>query len=315
MNRLAYSAILAGLTFLFCNFSFANSTFSSSLSYNVSPRETQARLLDKAGVLDLRYSEIVQKNIESYIIRARPRTRRILGRAQMYFPIIEKQLRAHNLPEELKYLTVIESSMSPNAISSVGAVGLWQLMPSTARRFGLIINNQVDERRDPLKSTQAAIKYLTFLHKLLGDWTLAVAAFNCGGGGAQKAIRLGQAADFWEIKEHLPEQTQHYINRLAAAVYVMNYYHLHNLQPADEDYFLKFTKIATIHHKVTFQQISEALDIPIPIIKRLNPSYRQLVLPDSTRGNYLVLPKVKMDGFIDYYNTIVAEKSKNIIRG
>ena len=313
MNRLALSATLAGLLLLFCNFSFANLTLSSK--FNSNSHEIQARITSKANALDLRYNEAVKDNIESYIIRARPRTQRILGRAQMYFPIIEQQLRAHNLPEELKYLTVIESSMSPNAVSDASAVGLWQLIPSTARRFGLVINNQVDERRDPLKSTQAAIKYLTFLRKLLGDWTLAVAAYNCGGGGVQKAIRLGQATDFWKIREHLPEQTQHYVNRLAAAVYVMNYHHLHNLQPTNEDYFLKFTKIATIHHKVTFQQISEALDIPIPIIKRLNPSYRQLVLPDSTSGNYLVLPKVKMDGFIDYYNTIIVEKPENLIKG
>lgn len=271
----------------------------------ISPTEIKNRIAEKAGVFDLRYSEEIRYDIENYTIRGKKTTVQIISKAQIYFPIIEKYLAAYNLPDELKYLTVIESAMDPNAKSNAGAVGLWQLIPATARRYGLIINNQIDERRDPHKSTQAALKYLIFLHELLGDWTLAAAAYNCGGGGVQKALRAGNGNDFWTIKAHLPNQTQHYINRLTSAVYVMNYYKEHGLKAADSDYFMKFTKVAKIYSELSFNQISRAIDIPIPVLKQLNPSYRKEILPDSIAGNYLILPKLKMESFINYYNNIV----------
>ncbi|MEM6321911.1 MAG: lytic transglycosylase domain-containing protein [Bacteroidota bacterium] len=301
--------------FVFSQSIFANNTPNDVKFSTASTKtEMEQRLHQKSGVFDLRFTADVKKEIQDYMVGGRRTTQRIIGRSQIYFPIIEKYLKAYGLPDELKYLTVIESAMDPNAKSSVGAVGLWQLIPSTARRYGLVINQQIDERRDPHKSTQAALKYLTFLHNLLGDWTLAAAAFNCGGGGVQKAMRLGQGRDFWTIKAHFPSQTQHYISRLASAVYVMNYYHLHGLKATDNDYFMKFTKVATIYTELSFAQISEALDIPVSVLKRLNPSYRNAILPDSTGGNYLVLPKLKMDGFINYYNNIVASADEAFLQ-
>lgn len=277
--------------------------------------EIKNKIRLNSGVFDLRYTEGLRYDIENYTIRGKKTTQKIIGRSQIYFPIIENYLRAYNLPEELKYITVIESALDPNAKSSVGAVGLWQLMPATARRYGLIINSQIDERRDPHKSTQAALKYLTFLYELLGDWTLAAAAYNCGGGGVQKAMRLGNGNDFWTIKNHFPTQTQHYINRLACAVYVMNHYQDYGLQATDMDYFMQFTKVATVYSELSFEQISLALDIPLPIIKKLNPSYKKEIIPDSTAGNYLILPKMKMAGFINYYNNFVVTESNSVIRG
>lgn len=291
---------------------FADSFFNNTPTVPTT-LEMENRLLKKAGVFDLRFSKDVHRTIGDYLIRGKKTTEQIIGRSQIYFPIIEKYLAAYGMPEELKYLTVIESALDPNAKSSAGAVGLWQLIPSTARRYGLVINSQIDERKDLHKSTQAALKYLSFLHELLGDWTLAVAAYNCGGGGVQKAMRLGNASDFWTIKPHFPSQTQHYINRLASAVYVMNFYKDHDLQAADSAYFMKFTKRATIYSELSFNQISQALDIPIPILKQLNPSYRKEILPDSTAGNYLVLPKLKMDSFISYYNNIVVDEPQEFI--
>jgi len=274
--------------------------------------EIEDKMLKNAGVFDLRFTEEMRYDIENYTIRGKKTTQKIIGRAQIYFPIIENYLSAYNLPNELKYITVIESALNPNAKSSAGAVGLWQLMPATARRYGLIINSQIDERRDPHKSTQAALKYLTFLHELLGDWTLAAAAYNCGGGGVQKAMRLGNGKDFWSIKPHFPSQTQHYINRLACAVYVMNHYEDYGLQAAEVDYFMQFTKVATIYNELSFQQISQALDIPVPILQKLNPSYKKGIIPDSTAGNYLVLPKMKMASFINYYNNFVVSESSSV---
>jgi len=277
--------------------------------------EIKHKILQKAGVFDLRFTETMRHEIEGYTIRGKKTTQKIIGRAQIYFPIIENYLRAYNLPEELKYITVIESAMDPIARSSAGAVGLWQLMPATARRYGLLINSQVDERRDPHKSTQAALKYLTFLYELLGDWTLATAAYNCGGGGVQKAMRLGNGNDFWTIKAHFPSQTQHYIDRLACAVYVMNYYEDYGLQVTEMDYLMQFTKVATIYNELSFKQISQAIDIPIPVLKELNPSYKKEIIPDSTVGNYLILPKMKMAGFINYYNNFVVTESSLEVRG
>jgi len=289
---------------------FANHTPSIPAYNPTTPSHLDIKnnLMEKAGVFDIRYTEEVKVGIKSFTVQGRRGAQLIIGRAQIYFPIIEQYLKAANLPDELKYLSVIESGMDPNAISKAGAVGLWQLMPATARRYGLVINNQIDERRDPHKSTQAALKYLTFLHGLLGDWTLAAAAYNCGGGGVQKAMRLGNGTDFWTIKPHFPEETQHYINRLGCAIYVMNFYDQHGLKAADNDYFMKFTKVATIYSQLSFQQISQALDIPIPILKQLNPSYRKEIVPDSTAGNYLILPKLKMESFINYYNNIVVNE-------
>ena len=302
---------------LITQIAFANpiSIFSKNNPPAPTSIEIKNKMLKKAGVFDLRFTEDMRYDIENYTIRGKKTTQKIIGRSQIYFPIIENYLRAYNLPDELKYITVIESALDPNAKSSAGAVGLWQLIPSTARRYGLVINSQIDERRDPHKSTQAALKYLTFLHELLGDWTLAAAAYNCGGGGVQKAMRLGKGNDFWSIKPHFPSQTQHYINRLACAVYVMNYYKDYGLQATDVDYFMQFTKVATIYNELSFQQISQALDIPMPIIKRLNPSYKKEIVPDSTAGNYLILPKMKMAGFINYYNNFVIVESGSVIRG
>lgn len=313
MHRLVPTFVI-----LFIAIFINNSAHATNLALDPQPLkelDVKNKLLQKAGIFDLRYSSDIQNDIESYLIRGKRTTKKIIARSQIYFPIIEKYLKAYQLPDELKYLTFIESSMDPNARSSAGAVGLWQLMPATARRYGLVINSQIDERKDPHKSTQAALKYLTFLHELLGDWTLAAAAYNCGGGGVQKAMRLGGGTDFWTNLDFFPNQTQHYIDRLAAAVYVINFYHLHNLEPAENEYFLKFTKMATVYNKISFNQISEALDIPVPVLEELNPSYNKQVVPDSTMGNYLILPKMKMERFIEYYNNMIADTPEEHIDG
>ncbi|MEM1124325.1 MAG: lytic transglycosylase domain-containing protein [Bacteroidota bacterium] len=292
---------------LVAQITFAHSTINLSPTVPTNT-EIKKRLLRKAGVFDLRFSQDVHQTIGDYLIRGKKTTVQIIARSQIYFPIIEKYLAAYGMPDELKYLTVIESALDPNARSSAGAVGLWQLIPSTAKRYGLTINSQVDERKDPHKSTQAALQYLSFLYELLGDWTLAAAAYNCGGGGVQKAMRLGNGSNFWAVKSHFPSQTQHYINRLASAVYVMNYYQDHGLEAAETDYFMQFTKMATVYSQLSFAQISQAIDIPIPVLKQLNPSYRKEIVPDSTAGNYLILPKLKMDSFISYYNAVVGSQ-------
>ena len=311
MNRLLNPAMLIGALSFLCQPLIAKH-FDTSLYFGNSPIPTEEaitvkkRLLSKAGVIDLRYDGLVQHYIESYTVRARPRTGRILTRAQQYFPIIEKYLAEQGLPNELKYMTVIESALNPRALSDAGAVGLWQLMPATARHYGLQVNDKIDERKDVHKATQAALKYLVHLKEKLGSWTLAIAAYNCGGGKVLKAMRYSYSDDFWELRMFLPKQTQYYIHKIAAAVYVMNYYNLHDLSPKETNYFLQFTKATTVYKELNLSNISRALDIPIDLLQRLNPSYTKQYVPYNKKGNFLVLPKVKMARFITYYNLMIA---------
>jgi len=312
MNRLIHPVMLSGVLLLFCH------TLAATNPIHPNPPEkipVKKLLLSKAEVIDFQYNSLVQNYIESYTVRARPRAGRIISRSKLYFPIIEKYLKEAGLPDVLKYMTVIESAVNPNALSPAGAVGLWQLMPNTARRYGLRVSDTVDDRRDVHKSTQAAIKYLVHLRKKLGDWTLAVAAYNCGGGKVLQAKRYSYAESFWELRMFLPKETQYYIHKLAAAVYVMNYYHLHDLQPSVADYYLRFTKTTKVYNEVQFLQISRALDIPIDVLIRLNPSYKKEMLPYNKNGNYLILPKVKMGSFVSYHNFMIASTPEQHIRG
>ena len=314
MNRLIHPVVHWGMLLLLCSPMYANTSHNL---FNPLPPDNPAikeRLLSKAGVVDLRYDGLVQDYIESFTVRARPRARRILSRAQVFFPIVEKYLADQGMPRELKYLTVIESAVNPNAISDAGAVGLWQLMPNTARHYGLQVTNEIDERKDVHKATQAALKYLAHLKEKLGNWTLAIAAYNCGGGKVLEAKRYSYSEDFWELRMFLPKQTQYYIHKMAAAVYVLNYHELHDLVPSKAGYYLRFTKTTKVYNEISFDQISQALDIPVDVLERLNPSYRQQVLPDNKNGNYLIVPKVKMDRFINYYNSMIAITPDEYIR-
>ncbi len=318
MNRLLNPAIFIGALSILCQPLIAKKidlpTFSPSFSTPTEEATTvKKRLLSKAGVIDLRYDGLVQHYIESYTVRARPRAGRILTRAQQYFPIIEKYLAEQGLPNELKYMAVIESALNPTALSDAGAVGLWQLMPATARHYGLQVNDKIDERKDVHKATQAALKYLVHLEKKLGSWTLAIAAYNCGGGKVLKAMRYSYSDDFWELRMFLPKQTQYYIHKIAAAVYVMNYHNLHDLSPKSADYFLQFTKVTKVYKELNLSNISRALDIPIEVIERLNPSYTKQYVPYNKKGNFLILPKVKMSRFITYYNLMIARDPADYI--
>lgn len=313
MNRLCYPVVLVALL-ISCSKNTNAKTILTPSSTKFDDAPTKKRLLSKAGVIDFRYDGLVQHYIESYTVRARPRASRILNRAYHYFPIIEKYLQQKNLPDELKYIIIMESAAHPTATSDAGAVGLWQLMPRTARKFGLIVNDKVDERKDVHKSTQAALMYLMHLKEKLGSWTLAIAGYNCGGGKVLQAKRYSYSDNFWELRMFLPKQTQYYIHRMAAAVYVMNYHFLHKLYPATKEYQLQFTKSTKIYHKINLTQVSKAIDVPIEILQRLNPAYRTNIIPDSLKGNYLVLPKIKIGSFITYYNFMFAEKPEEYIR-
>ncbi|MCB0643266.1 MAG: transglycosylase SLT domain-containing protein, partial [Phaeodactylibacter sp.] len=225
---------------------------------------------------------------------------RIEGRAVLYFPIFEHYLKQYNLPLELKYLPMIESALRPNAVSGVGATGLWQFMSPTATELGLRNDHLVDERRDPYKSTEAAVKYLAGLYERFGNWELALSAYNCGAGNVWKAVKSGGTRNYWQIREFLPQETRDYIPRFIAASYLGEYYTLHHLAPSMPDYDMQFTKTIKVYSAITVSKIASAANISESVIYKLNPAYQKGVLPYNANGNYLVLPELGMIAFKDY---------------
>jgi membrane-bound lytic murein transglycosylase D len=222
-----------------------------------------------------------------------------------YFPMFEDIFDSYGLPAELKYMSVIESALNPNAVNARShATGLWQFMYSTGRMYGLTINSVVDERRDPVKSTHAAAKYIRDLYKVYNDWMLVIAAFNCGPGNVNKAIkRSGNKKDYWEIYYRLPRETRGYIPQYIAAVYGMNYYKEHNLVPLPLNIPIAVDTIM-VNKDVHLTQISEVMGIPLGELRALNPQYRTGLIPGSSKPFALTLPMTHLGDFIDLNDTI-----------
>jgi membrane-bound lytic murein transglycosylase D len=255
--------------------------------------------LDQNSPFDMRYHEDVVSYIEMYAVRKRGSVSRMLGMAQLYFPLFEETLARNKMPLELKYLAVIESALIPTARSKAGATGLWQFMYGTGKLMGLEITSYVDERCDPAKATEAACKYLKYLHKLYGDWALALAAYNCGPGNVNKAIRRsGGKSTYWELRPYLPRETSGYVPVFIAANYVFNHIKEHNIQPLPPKYHWYEVDSVLIKKKLTFNQISGFLGIPVEEIKVLNPSYILDIIPESDKGHALYLPKKFLGEFM-----------------
>jgi membrane-bound lytic murein transglycosylase D len=187
------------------------------------------KMLNQKLHFPLQYNKYVKAYIDVYTKTRRPHIQEIMGRSDVYFPIFERVLKKYGIPKELKYLAVIESALKANAVSSSGAVGLWQFMPASGMEQGLVINSKVDERKHPYKSTIAAAKYLKRLYLLFGDWSLAIAAYNCGQGTVLRAMQRTGKKDFWSLRPHLPAQTRSYVPAFMASLYAMNYSAEHNL--------------------------------------------------------------------------------------
>jgi len=264
-------------------------------SYKI-PRYTKAvveeRLEEYQGLMDVKYTREVRSEIREYTRMARKASERMIGKSALYFQMIDDSLQKYNLPRELKYMVVIESRCDIKARSPVGAVGLWQFMPRTARKYGLKIDSYVDERCDPYKATSAAMKYLSDLYARFGDWTLAIASYNCGEGTMQKAMRRAKSKNFWKVRKELPKETQMYIPKFIAATYLMDNYLFYDLHPAYPDYDIQLTKTVKIYERKSFKQIAEDTGYSIELIKRLNPAYKRGIIPPSTKGRSLILPRL-----------------------
>lgn len=255
-------------------------------------------------VMDLTYNDIVQKYIDQYTNRLRHSVSFILGAANFYIPIMEEALLRYNVPVELKNLSIIESAFNPRARSRVGAVGLWQFMPRTAVRYGLQINSLVDERCDPIKASYAAARYLKDLYDIFGDWTLVIAAYNCGPNNINKAIhRSGGEKDFWRIYQYLPRETRGYVPAFIAANYIMNYYGEHNIQPMRAK-ITTTTDTLLIGKDVTMEQIAAVCNIDINEIKALNPQYQTTLIPGYRTKCTLRLPQEQTLNFIELQDSI-----------
>lgn len=260
------------------------------------------RLAQLPTVIELPYNQIVRQYIERYTDRGRAQVAALLGLGNYYMPIFEQSLEEEGLPLELKYLPVIESGLDPNAVSKHGAAGLWQFMLATAKGLDMEVNSLVDERRDPYLSSKRAAKYLKDLHKTYGDWSLAIAAYNCGPGTVNKAIRRAggdpNKHDFWSIYYFLPAETRGYVPAFIAANYVMNYYKDHNISPVVPTKPL-VTDTLHLTSRVHFNQISSVLDIPVEELRVLNPQFRTDLIPGSDSKFYtLVLPSQQVHAYL-----------------
>ncbi len=250
------------------------------------------RLQHLASPIELPYNSIIKSYIDRYISPRSGLMSSVLARSKYYFPMIEDELMKQDLPVELRSMAIIESALNAGAVSRAGAMGLWQFMPSTGKHYGLEINYLVDERCDPVKSTVAACRFMNDLYKLFGDWTLAIAAYNCGPGNVNKALaRSGlEKGTFWDIYHLLPRETRGYVPAFIGASYGYAYHQRHGIESAAPPIPLA-TDTVTVKRIMHIGQVAQVLELPIDIIRELNPQYRRDIIPATTRSYPLRLPQ------------------------
>lgn len=263
-------------------------------------------------VIEVPYNEVVRRYILRYVKHSPRQLAALQRKAEYYFPIFEDILAKHDLPYELCYMPVIESALNPQARSHMGATGLWQFMPATGKKYGLEINSLVDERMDPIRSTEAACLFLKNLYTIFQDWNLVIAAYNCGPGNVNKAIhRAGGKRDFWSIYPYLPSETRGYLPIFIAASYAMNYAEAHGICPATPLTTMASDTIVTTQRQ-HLKQIADNIDIPLAELRRLNPQYPRDIIPGG-KAYAICLPIEKAGLYIDKQDTILAYQAKELI--
>lgn len=263
--------------------------------------EQRIETLNLVTPIELTFNKEVRKFINIYAYKKRDLTARMLGMAELYFPMFEEQLDKYDMPLEIKYLAIVESALNPTAGSHMGAKGLWQFMYGTGKAYGLKVSSMVDDRYDPFKSTVAACEHLTDLYDIYGDWSLALAAYNSGAGNVNRALRrAGGTKNYWAIWPFLPRETRGYVPAFIAVNYVMNYAPEHNIQKVDPAYYYFDTDTVTVNDVLAFDQLNELFGIPMDELKALNPTYKMGIIPSSEEKKYLL--RLQNTYVADYLN-------------
>ena len=269
----------------------------------------KARLDQMVTPIHLPYNELVRDKIRVYTNPSGVMSR-VLARARYYFPMIEEELLKAGLPVELRALAIIESALLPTAISRAGAAGLWQFMPTTGKSYGLEVNTMIDERMDPVKSTRAACKYLKVLYNMYNDWSLALAAYNCGPGNVNKALARagGKPESFWDVYWHLPRETRGYVPAFIAATYAYAYHQAHNITYSEPPMPIA---VDTVHvsRLLHLGQVSSTIDVTTDALKMLNPQYKLDVIPATNKNYTLILPANRVTDYISRQDSIFAKDS------
>ena len=276
--------------------------------FNTEILKERLAMLNEKTPFQIDYNPSLERVIKSFLVGKRDLMERMLTASQFYFPMFEQELDNHNIPLEIKYLAVVESALNPRARSRVGATGLWQFMYSTGKMYKLNVSSYVDERRDPLKSTKAASQYLSKLHEIFGDWDLALAAYNSGPGNVNKAIRRsGGHENYWNIRRFLPRETAGYVPAFQAVMYIFEYADEHGLKKinAERPYFE--TDTVMVKSLITFQQISDLVDVSMEELRTLNPAYKLDIIPFVKGKEYsLRLPAHAVGRFVSNEEAIYA---------
>ncbi len=287
-------------------FQTADTLLQSATLLSAQNKIYRQRLDSIQSIIPLNFNEHVLQYIELYAEKRKQHIGKMLGLSEYYFPIFEKSLREVGVPDELKFLSVIESSLNPNAVSRSGAVGPWQFMYTTAKGYGLVMDNYVDERKDPVQASFAAAHYLEDAYGRIGDWLLTIAAYNCGTGAVTRAIeRSGGEADFWKVRPYLPRETQNYVPAFIATVYVMNYHTRHNISPKTPEEFNPLTDIIDVNRTVSLASIAKAANLDLSELLVLNPWYKKQIVNGSAGSpKRLVVPAVNKQTFAALYEVL-----------
>jgi membrane-bound lytic murein transglycosylase D len=258
--------------------------------------KSRLALMDAKSPFNIEYNQGLENIIKSFLKNRKKSFERLMAISEFYFPMFEEAMARQNVPLEIKYLAVVESALNPKAVSRVGATGLWQFMFQTGKQYGLNINTYVDDRSDPLKASDAAALYMSNMYKIFGDWDLVLASYNSGPGNVSKAIRRsGGQQNFWNIRKHLPKETQGYVPAFLATMYIYEYHKEHGIVPNRAIIKHFATDTIMVKREITFKQISDLIDIPVSQLQLLNPAYKRDVVPFIEGENhYLRMPNDKV---------------------